>query len=113
MLPSVKVDCDSLKKEAKDHKLVLAYFGDINDPLYTEVHAPLEDSGDKIRFFHVIGDDACAKEHKVDVEGGKPGIAFLRSFDEPVVPYTGAANLTELIDWMMPLLVPTYVFDFD
>lgn len=104
--PSAAVDCDTLKTKAKDAKFVLAYFGAEDNKLYTDVHVPFANSEDKVQFFHVA-DEACAKEHQVTA----PGLAFLRNFEEPVVPYTGAAEKDALAAWVKPLMVPT-VFEF-
>jgi protein disulfide-isomerase A1 len=104
--PSAKVDCDTLKTKAKDAKFILAYFGAEGTPLFDDVHVAFANTEDKVQFFHVA-DDACAKEYKVT----GPGIAFLRNFEEPVVPYTGAADKEALAAWVKPLMVPT-VFEF-
>lgn len=104
--PSSKVDCDTLKTKAKDAKFILAYFGAEDTPLFTDVHVAFANTEDKVQFFHV--DDAtCAKEYQVTA----PGIAFLRNFEDPIVPYTGAADKEALAAWVKPLMVPT-VFEF-
>ena len=46
-------------------------------------------------------------EHKVI----SPGLSFIRNFDEPVIPYTGAANVEALDAWIRPLMIPT-IFEF-
>ena len=104
--PSSKVDCDTLKTKAKDAKFILAYFGAEDTPLFTDVHVAFANTEDKVQFFHVA-DATCAKEYQVTA----PGIAFLRNFEDPIVPYTGAADKEALAAWVKPLMVPT-VFEF-
>jgi len=104
--PSASVTCDALKDKVKDSKFVIAFFGSEDHALYKDAHVPYANSEEKIIFVHT-DNEACAKEHGVAF----PGLAFFRTFEETMLPYTGAADKDSLINFVKPLMVPT-VFEF-
>lgn len=104
--PSASVSCAGLNDKLADAKFVVAFFGDESDALYKEAHVPYAQSEDNIQFVHAPAD--CAAEHGA----AAPGIMFFRTFEEPKMAYTGAADKDSLMSFVKPLTVPT-VFEFD
>jgi protein disulfide-isomerase A1 len=88
--PSASVSCAGLTDKLNDAKFVVAFFGDESDPLYKEAHVPYAQGEDGITFVHAPAE--CAAEH----EAAAPGIMFFRTFEEPKVAYTGAADKDSL-----------------
>lgn len=103
--PSASVSCQGVLDKTNESKFVVAYFGDEADPLFTEAHVPYASSEDNIVFVHAPAE--CAADH----EAAAPGIMFFRTFEEPKVLYTGAADKDSLKSFVQPLTVPT-VFEF-
>lgn len=104
--PSAEVTCASLKEKIEASKFVIAYFGDVANALYTDVHVSYANTEDKIAFVH-SSDAACATEYGVSGNG----LVFFRKFETNVNVYNGAADKESLIAFVKPLMVPT-VFEF-
>lgn len=104
--PSTEVTCATLKEKVEGAKFVVAYFGDVSNALYTDVHVAYANTEDKIQFVHT-NDAACATEHGVSGNG----LVFFRKFESNVNAYSGAADKESFIAFVKPLMVPT-VFEF-
>jgi len=104
--PSVAVDCAGLAKNLEDNKFTIAYFGKLEDALYTDAHLPYALAEDKVSFVHVE-DAECAKTK--GVEGS--GIVFFRKFETEENTYAGKPSKESLMEYVKPLMVPT-VFEF-
>lgn len=88
------------------NKFVIAYFGDVSDVRYTDVHVAYANSEDKITFVHTADAD-CAKEY----DATAPAIIFFRKFETPTNIFDGRPDKDALIEFVKPLMVPT-VFEF-
>lgn len=104
--PSTAVDCAGLAKSVEDSKFTIAYFGKLDNAMYTDAHVAYANSEDKINFVHVE-DAECAKTK--GVEG--PAMIFFRKFETLENTYTGKADKDSLAAFVKPLMVPT-VFEF-
>jgi len=105
--PSAEITCDALAIKVADAgtKFLIAYFGDVTNALYTDAHIGYANADDKIQFVHTT--EECASAYG----GSAPGIVFFRQFEEKHVPYTGTADKDALMEFVMPLMVPT-IFEF-
>lgn len=100
---STLVDCETLKNKAEQVEEIVAYIGDLDNALYKRVHLPIADLNAQVKFFHVQDDAACAKEHLLS---SGQGLVYIKNFDEPMIPYTGAADKLAFSNWISPLMVP-------
>lgn len=84
----------------------LVYFGDAEGATYDLfISAAKNPAVEKFAFFNTGAE--CAEKYGATA----PGIVLVRNFDEPNLPYTGAAELEPLLDFMKGNQVPT-IFDF-
>jgi len=105
--PSTELTCAQVKEKTASDKFSLVYFGSNNEhELYTEAHAKLSDTEDKITFYH-NHEATCAQEHGVTGNG----LVFFRQFETKQNLYDGKADKESLSAWIKPLQVPT-VFAF-
>ena len=104
--PSSEVTCAALKEKMEANKFVIAFFGDVSEALYKDVHVAYADTEDKISFVHTA-DAACGTEYGATA----PAIVFFRKFETTNNVYTGKADKEALMDFVKPLMVPT-VFEF-
>jgi len=59
-----------------------------------------------MHFIHA--DLECGKKHEIS----KPGIVLFRKFDDRVIPYTGKADVADIMNFVKYLLVPE-VFELE
>jgi len=106
--PSTEVTCDQLDNKAKEHKLVLAFIGDVESADYKTTFLGVTGHGkaaEKFQFVHV-NDKECAAKH-----GAKstPAFVVFRQFDTSPVVHTGAVDVESIATWALAQSVPTLI----
>lgn len=104
--PADAVACDALADKATG-KLNLVYFGDAEGAAYDAFMAAAKNpSVEKFAFWTTSAD--CAGDYGVTA----PGIAIIKTFDEPKVAYSGDDwENDKVIEWMNGHITPT-IFEF-
>jgi len=103
--PADAVECSALADKATG-KLNLVYFGDKEGAAFDSFMAAAKNPAVEKFAFWTTGAD-CAGDYGVTA----PGIAIIRTFDEPKVAYSGAHENDAVIEWMNGHITPT-IFEF-
>jgi protein disulfide-isomerase A1 len=106
--PSAEITCDAITQKAKDHKLMVVYFGDLTAKDHSQVYTDVTQHGsvsEKFQFFH-INDKECAATHGAS---STPALVLFRQFDESPLTYSGNWETTPIVDWLLAQSVPTLI----
>jgi len=96
--PSTEASCAGLKEKVEATKLVLAYFGEVDDKGYQTYIEVAQDGtvGEKYQFFH-INDKECASSFGVS---NFPGLVLFRKFDDSPLVYSGDWSKETIVEWL-------------
>ena len=89
--------------DSDNSQLTLVFFGASEGPVWTLYDQVT--NNDAFTFFHT--DQNCAKDYQTSA----PGLAIIRNFDDPIVPFTGDMTLESLNYFMHDNSIPS-VFEF-
>lgn len=98
--PSNEITCDAIYQKAKDHKLLVVYFGDITAKDHSAIYNEVTQNSfvsEKFQFFHV-NDKDCATKYG---SSNFPSLVLFRQFDESPLTYSGSWEATPVVDWMV------------
>lgn len=106
--PSTEITCDAVDQKAKDNKVMVVYFGDINAKDHSQIYNEISQHGsvsEKFQFFHVNDKDCATKYGATSF----PALVLFRQFDESPLTYSGNWEVTPAVDWMTASSVPTLI----
>ena len=97
--PSKAATCTQIKEAIQEHELVLVYFGNNQNQLFSTAFLQLAEEQDKLVALH-NNDSVCITEYKLKEDR----VILFRNFDTPQNLYEGPATKEELESWLKPLM---------